>query len=392
MSGPPLPERAAQVELATSLMRCHLPEYLCNCLLACGFDTLKAIAEMKVNSSSECSDDSVQEIETYINENHSGNIKYLYMEAATCKIPPGHRLALQQFIALVKVKIGIRMDECQCGRKRKMSAASACEKPEKAVKREASTSKNLKGVTSNANAELKSIYQQVRVSISKWQKKQEKKYQELREFEDFEVIVEVKEGDVSCQIKCKCNEFIKLQNNSHIFMLSNWTRHILKYCPVLKIGGNKGKSKQLSLVQCVYSCKQVAAGIDHSDSTSDNSFPTATSTPTSTPPITPLTPDGDSISLPSEADLVSSPQLNKSIEDTSSSVQLQGSQFSDFSQTAVSFVTTRPSCTYQSANTFSHDMSTVTSSSVFRIVPPITLPVKLEELQKQTGQDALEQN
>ena len=47
MSGPPLPERAAQVELATSLMRCHLPEYLCNCLLACGFDTLKAIAEMK---------------------------------------------------------------------------------------------------------------------------------------------------------------------------------------------------------------------------------------------------------------------------------------------------------------------------------------------------------
>ena len=43
LSGPPLPERAAQVELA----RCHLPEYLCNCLLACGFDTLKAIAKMK---------------------------------------------------------------------------------------------------------------------------------------------------------------------------------------------------------------------------------------------------------------------------------------------------------------------------------------------------------
>ena len=132
MSGP-LPDRAAEVELATSLMRCHLPEYLCNCLLACGFDTLKAIGEMKVNSSlkpSECSDDSVKEIETYINENHSGDMKYTYMEAATGKIPPGHRLAFQHFNGLVKVKIDMRVNECQCLRKR-MSAAFANEIPSK---------------------------------------------------------------------------------------------------------------------------------------------------------------------------------------------------------------------------------------------------------------------
>ena len=72
---------------------------------------------------SECSDDSVKEIETFINENHSGDMKYTYVEAATCKILPGHRLVLQHFIGLVKVKIGIRVNECQCLRKRKMNAA-----------------------------------------------------------------------------------------------------------------------------------------------------------------------------------------------------------------------------------------------------------------------------
>uniref|UniRef100_A0A1X7TEF9 Uncharacterized protein n=1 Tax=Amphimedon queenslandica TaxID=400682 RepID=A0A1X7TEF9_AMPQE len=113
MSAPPLPDEAAQVELAASLMSCHLAEYLSNCQLACGFDNLKANAEMKFNSNSECSDDSVKERETYFNENHSSNIRYLYTEAVTGKVSPGHRLALQQFIGLVNIKIGIRMDECE---------------------------------------------------------------------------------------------------------------------------------------------------------------------------------------------------------------------------------------------------------------------------------------
>lgn len=56
----------------------------------------------------------------------------------------------------------------------------------------------------------------MRVAISKWQKKQERRYQELSEFEDFHISVEANEGGVDgelCKVKirCKCKESVKLQ-------------------------------------------------------------------------------------------------------------------------------------------------------------------------------------
>ena len=97
-----LPDRAT----AKSLMTTHLPQYLCNCLLLCGFDTLEVISEIKVNSTLSAGD-SVHEIEKYVNENVPGDMQYTHMAAPSCKVPPGHRIALQKFIGLVKVKLGM---------------------------------------------------------------------------------------------------------------------------------------------------------------------------------------------------------------------------------------------------------------------------------------------
>ena len=68
-----LPDRAT----AKSLMTSHLPQYLCNCLLLCIFDTLEVISEMKVNSTL-LAGDSVHEIEKYVNENVPGDMQYTH--------------------------------------------------------------------------------------------------------------------------------------------------------------------------------------------------------------------------------------------------------------------------------------------------------------------------
>lgn len=50
------------------------------------------------------------------------------------------------------------------------------------------------------------MYQQVRVAISKWQKKQERWYHKLSEFEDFHISVEANEGGLDgelCKVKIR---------------------------------------------------------------------------------------------------------------------------------------------------------------------------------------------
>lgn len=59
------------------LMSAHLPQYICNCFKASGFDSLGVIADM--NISKECgASDSIKLIEDFINTNFSGNSSYSY--------------------------------------------------------------------------------------------------------------------------------------------------------------------------------------------------------------------------------------------------------------------------------------------------------------------------
>ena len=102
---------------------------------------------------------------------------------------------------------------------------------------------------------------------------------------------------------------------------------------------------------------------------------------------------GDAMPCSSEGHSYLSSHPSHSI---SSSAQLQGSHLS---QTAVSLVTTMPCSTYQEVTTLHNNtnaFSTATCNnghgSAFGIVPPITQPVKLEEMQKQTGQDILKKH
>lgn len=419
-----LPDRAT----AKSLMTSHLPQYLCNCLLLCGFDTLELISEMKVNSTSSAGD-SVHEIEKYVNENVPGDMQYTHMAAPTCKVPPGHRIALQKFIGLVKVKLGMGERDS----KRKISGAfNSITKPKKAKVAYDDEANESKAV------ELRSVYQQVRVAISKWQKKQERRYQELSEFEDFHISVEANEGGVDgelCKVKirCKCKESVKLQEGSRLnFMLSNWTRHVLKHCPVLKKEYNSKKNKQISLEQCVHSCKHSATAGTQAFSTSVISevisdkeayTPTHSSsstTPIPTPPITPIVDNSllsSASSASQEVDSLLPLLLNDpTLEDLFSSaqplpshlgMQTQGSHLMPETSHAItmpvpsntqqneslSLQTTLETLGIQSGtNTLSlsqlnQDTSTtISSSSVFRVVPSV-IPVELKEPLQQTGQD-----
>lgn len=81
--------------------------------------------------------------------------------------------------------------------KRKISSASnSITKPKKAKVAYDDEANESKAV------QLRSAYQQVRVAILKWQKKQERRYQELSEFKEFHISVEANEGGVDGEL-CK---------------------------------------------------------------------------------------------------------------------------------------------------------------------------------------------
>ena len=107
---------------------------------------------------------------------------------------------------------------------------------------------------------------------------------------------------------------------------------------------------------------------------------------TPTPPITPVMSDSDAMSCSSEG--VSSHPIHYFFIRTATGLSL-------ISNSCI----TMPPCTYQevptlhiNTNTFSPTTCNNAHSSIFGIVPPITQPVKLEQLQKQTGQNMFDKN
>lgn len=94
---------------AVKLIRSKLPEYIQECLLVSGFDTLDTIASMN----NDC-DKFVDQVEQFIQENFPGNSLYCNPHSTTCKFPPGHRIRIRQFVTEVKSLVENRKRKQEC--------------------------------------------------------------------------------------------------------------------------------------------------------------------------------------------------------------------------------------------------------------------------------------
>ena len=88
-----------------------MPQYVVNCLVAAGFDTLNVIAYMDVSSNS---GNSIEEVEGYIRTKHPEWLP-------NRKFSPGHRLRIRLFVEEVQKyftpKVTLGKGKRVCGRR-----------------------------------------------------------------------------------------------------------------------------------------------------------------------------------------------------------------------------------------------------------------------------------
>ena len=73
-----------------SLLHSKLPQYIVNCFIATGYDTLEVIREIN--------EQKVNDIEEFINKHFPKNDKYIHPDFDTCMFPPGHRTRITQVV------------------------------------------------------------------------------------------------------------------------------------------------------------------------------------------------------------------------------------------------------------------------------------------------------
>ena len=80
---------------ATTLMRQNLPEYVVNCFIASGYDTLQAVSTI--------GDENLQEIEEFINSEYPQDERFISNSFATStKFLPGHKRLIMDFVENTK--------------------------------------------------------------------------------------------------------------------------------------------------------------------------------------------------------------------------------------------------------------------------------------------------
>lgn len=95
------------------LLRDTLPEYVANCFLEAGFDTLDVIADMDVSNDP---GNSIELIEEFIAKEFPGDPKYINNPKLSCHFLPGHHLRIVRFVQQVKHMINSKAPGA--GRKR----------------------------------------------------------------------------------------------------------------------------------------------------------------------------------------------------------------------------------------------------------------------------------
>ena len=182
-------------------MKEALPLYVVKCLTAAGFDTLEVIAEMDVSGDS---GNSIEQIEQFISEEFPDDIEY----ARGKKFPPGHKLRIQKFVQTQKT---LNRKRAFQGGPRNQSKKSRGE----SASQSSSTDDGLQNVGD------------IRRQIARWQRAQkEQKLKGLKEHKHFETTVT---GTGTAVIVCKlCDKKFRLGTKKNRFLISNWTRHVIK--------------------------------------------------------------------------------------------------------------------------------------------------------------------
>ena len=213
---------------AIKVMKRKLPEYIVNCFIASGFDTLAIISEMDISSKP---GNSLQQIEEYITAEHSEDPGCMrdHIFSGNFKFPPGHRHTIEKFVN--------EMNELQRKKPcKKRECEDRCILQKK--KRKVTTSVTDKEIPnfSKSSECADSGYQarllgDIRRQVAKWQQSQkEQKLRELKEHTQFEIHVAVKEGgmlfsNIHCNI---CGKRYSLGKKDGLTMISNWTKHVSK--------------------------------------------------------------------------------------------------------------------------------------------------------------------
>ena len=79
------------IKEALELMKCNLPEYIINCLVAAGYDTLPVISKLD--------NESIHEMESFIAETFPDDSNYMHSSSTpNRRFPPGHLKKLKMFI------------------------------------------------------------------------------------------------------------------------------------------------------------------------------------------------------------------------------------------------------------------------------------------------------
>lgn len=220
------------VSAAISIMRRKLPGYVVECLVAAGYDTLGAIANM--NTSHEAGN-SLQLIEEYINTTHPNDPKFMRanMAASTFRFPPGHRQTIEAFVKEIK-----QLEDEKTRRARKRVSEATCAVPKKKL----SKAKEMPTYSGNNSSSSSSVdvaprtqastLTYIRQQFVRWQRLQKDiKLKELKEHEQYEVHVKANEvgNDLVASVLCKvCNKTYSLGQKEGRLMISNWTKHVTK--------------------------------------------------------------------------------------------------------------------------------------------------------------------
>lgn len=215
---------------ALLLMQRKLPQYVINCFVAAGFDTIDAIATMDISKNPE---NSLHVIEEFINRKHPNDPQFTSTNSAsTVEFPPGHRGLIESFVREVK---GLN-EEKRRACKRHFQTPSTMSKRRKVALNTSDSSgaiplsdtSSTSSCSLEASTNLGSIMADVRQQLAKWQRRHKNaRVRDIKEHEHFEISVRLA-GEVHiASVRCKvCGKNYSLGMKHEKPLISNWTRHI----------------------------------------------------------------------------------------------------------------------------------------------------------------------
>lgn len=205
-----------------------LPKAVVQCLKLCGFDSDTALSALK----------DISEIETFLRE-HGDFFKSSAEEEAKCaygiffnatdkfKFLPGHKISLEAFLKKRNANDEININS-EAGKKLSSDLLGAS----KSASREGNVSQE----------EVLKAWKSIKKNLTNWCKKQDSPLKELQEDIHYTITV----TPIKCEIKCLvCRKVCQTGKAKGQYLISNYTRHMLKSCTYLK--KKQTNLKQLSL-------------------------------------------------------------------------------------------------------------------------------------------------